>query len=190
MEINQLKLLQQPTSQLEPAVSPTAQGVANPVASIQDRSFGTESSKEKASKASQEGEPRDRKLAWHVAPNLLVSFRYAWLGLSYAFRTQRNFRIHVVVGLFAIGLSLFLQLTPLEITIIGLTIAAVLTMELLNTALESVVDLTVQQTYHELAKIAKDCAAAAVLVSALASVLVAGSLLLPPLIARIQLAIS
>jgi diacylglycerol kinase (ATP) len=55
-------------------------------------------------------------------------------------------------------------------------------MELLNTALESVVDLTVRQTYHELAKIAKDCAAGAVLISALAAVLVAGSLLLPPLI--------
>lgn len=54
-------------------------------------------------------------------------------------------------------------------------------MELLNTALESVVDLTVKQTYHELAKIAKDCAAAAVLISALVAVLVAGVLLLPPL---------
>ncbi|HEY9883856.1 MAG TPA: diacylglycerol kinase family protein, partial [Thermosynechococcaceae cyanobacterium] len=56
-----------------------------------------------------------------------------------------------------------------------------LAMELLNTALESVVDLTVKQTYHELAKIAKDCAAAAVLISSLAAVSVAGSLLLPKL---------
>jgi diacylglycerol kinase (ATP) len=54
-------------------------------------------------------------------------------------------------------------------------------MELLNTALESVVDLTVKQNYHELAKIAKDCAAAAVLISALVAVGVAGSLILPKL---------
>jgi diacylglycerol kinase (ATP) len=54
-------------------------------------------------------------------------------------------------------------------------------MELLNTALEAVVDLTVSQTYHELAKIAKDCAAASVLISALVAVIVAGLLLLPPL---------
>lgn len=126
---------------------------------------------------------RDR--SWQVASNLFVSFRYAWAGLSYAFQTQRNFRIHLFVGSIAIALSIILQLSRVEVAIIGLTIGAVLTMELLNTALESVVDLTVEQTYHELAKIAKDCAAGAVLISALASVLVAGSLLLPPLIARL-----
>jgi diacylglycerol kinase (ATP) len=59
-------------------------------------------------------------------------------------------------------------------------------MELLNTAIESVVDLTVKQSYHDLAKIAKDCAAAAVLVSAIASLLVGLVLILPPLLTRIQ----
>jgi diacylglycerol kinase (ATP) len=131
-------------------------------------------------------EKSNRSLSWRVASNLFVSFRYAWAGVSYTFQTQRNFRIHVVVGTLAILLSLYLQLTRVEIAIIGLTIGAVMTMELLNTALESVVDLTVRQTYHELAKIAKDCAAGAVLISALASVIVAGSLLLPPLISRLQ----
>ena len=71
-------------------------------------------------------------------------------------------------------------------SIISLTIGAVLAMELLNTALESVVDLTVKQSYHELAKIAKDCAAGAVLISAIAAILVAGSLLLPPLLTLLQ----
>jgi diacylglycerol kinase (ATP) len=127
-----------------------------------------------------------RSLSWRVASNLFVSFRYAWAGLSYAFQTQRNFRIHLFVGTFAIGLSLFLNLSRVEVAIIGLTIGAVLTMELLNTAIESVVDLTVRQTYHELAKIAKDCAAGAVLISAFASVIVACSLLIPPLLERVQ----
>lgn len=131
-------------------------------------------------------EPASRSLSWRVASNLFISFKYAWSGVVYAFQTQRNFRIHISVGLFAITLSILLRLSRVEIAIIGLTIGAVLTMELLNTALESVVDLTVRQTYHELAKIAKDCAAAAVLISALAAVLVAGSLLLPPLIALVQ----
>lgn len=123
----------------------------------------------------------NRDLSWQVAPSLLTSFRYAWAGISYAFQTQRNFRIHTFLGLFAIGLGLFLQVSAAEIAVIGLTIGAVLAMELLNTAIESVVDLTVKQTYHELAKIAKDCSAAAVLISALAAVGVAGSLLLPKL---------
>jgi diacylglycerol kinase (ATP) len=130
--------------------------------------------------------PSNRKLSWRVASNLFVSFKYAWTGVTYAFQTQRNFRIHITVGMLAIGLSIALHLSRVEIAIIGLTIGAVLTMELLNTALESVVDLTVRQTYHELAKIAKDCAAGAVLISALAAVLVAGSLLLPPLIELMQ----
>lgn len=128
-----------------------------------------------------------RSLSWRVASNLFISFRYAWAGVQYAFQTQRNFRIHVAVGLLAVGLSILLGLNRVEIAIIGLTTGAVLTMELLNTALESVVDLTVRQTYHELAKIAKDCAAGAVLISALAAILVAGSLLFPPLIAHLQI---
>ena len=124
-----------------------------------------------------------RELAWQVASSLLISFKYAWAGLRYAFLTQRNFRIHVLIGVMAIALAIVLHLSPAEISLIGITIALVMAMELLNTAIESVVDLTVKQTYHELAKIAKDCAAGAVLISALASILVAGSLLLPPLLA-------
>lgn len=123
----------------------------------------------------------ERSLSWKVANNLFVSFGYAWQGVSYAFRTQRNFRIHVTIGTLATSLALWLHLSAIEIAIISLTCGAVLTMELINTALESVVDLTVQQTYHELAKIAKDCAAAAVLISALIAVFIAACLLLPPL---------
>lgn len=130
----------------------------------------------------------NRELAWRVATSLAASFTYAWAGVKYAFQTQRNFRIHVCVGTLAIGLSVVLDLTPIEVSIICLTIGAVLTMELLNTAIESVVDLTVKQSYHELAKIAKDCAAGAVLISSIAAILIAGTLLLPPLIHAIQAA--
>ena len=124
----------------------------------------------------------NRELSWQVASNLFVSFKYAWAGVSYAFRTQRNFRIHVGVAILALSLSLLLKLSVVKISIITLTSGAVLTMELLNTALESVVDLTVQQSYHELAKIAKDCAAAAVLISALVAILIAGFLIAPSLL--------
>jgi diacylglycerol kinase (ATP) len=120
-----------------------------------------------------------RDLAWQVANNIFASFRYAWAGVSYAFFTQRNFRIHCLMGTIAICLGACLRLPPLEMAIISVTSSLVLTLELLNTAIESVVDLTVEQTYHELAKIAKDCAAGAVLISAMASLMVAAWLLLP-----------
>jgi len=132
----------------------------------------------------------NRELSWQVASNLFVSFKYAWCGIVYAFQTQRNFRIHLLIGALAIGLGIFLHLQPVEMAVIGLTSGLVLVMELLNTAIESVVDLTVKHSYHELAKIAKDCAAGAVLVSALAALLVAGTLLLPPLLVLIKSALS
>ena len=122
-----------------------------------------------------------RDLAWKVAPNLVLSFRYAWAGVSYAFGTQRNFRIHTAIGTVAISLGLFLNVSGIEMAVVTLTCAIVMVLELLNTAIEAVVDLTVKQTYHELAKIAKDCAAGAVLLSAIAALMVAVWILLPPL---------
>jgi diacylglycerol kinase (ATP) len=117
---------------------------------------------------------RDRRsLAWKVAPDLLASFRYAWQGIAYATRTQRNFRIHLAIAVFVWTMCWLLSLSYLETALLTAMVALVLVLELLNTALESVVDLTVQQTYHELAKIAKDCAAAAVLIGAIASVAIA-----------------
>lgn len=123
-----------------------------------------------------------REYAWRVATNLMVSFQYAWAGVRYAFVTQRNFRIHTFIGLCAVSLAIGLKVTPVGISIITLTSALVMVLELLNTALESVVDLAVGQTYHDLAKIAKDCAAGAVLISALAAIVIASCILLPPLL--------
>ena len=102
--------------------------------------------------------------------------------MRYAFLTQRNFRIHTIIGTLAVSLGLFLKVSAVEMALVTLTCAMVMVLELLNTAIESVVDLTVKQTYHELAKIAKDCAAGAVLISAIAAVFVAMWILLPPLL--------
>ncbi|MDJ0728162.1 MAG: diacylglycerol kinase family protein [Prochloraceae cyanobacterium] len=123
-----------------------------------------------------------RQLAWQVAHSLLASFKYAWAGIRYTFTTQRNFRIHTTVAIVVLILGIYLKIEALEMAIVTLTCAMVMILELLNTALESLVDLTVKQTYHELAKIAKDCAAGAVLVSASAAVIVAAFILLPPLL--------
>ena len=125
--------------------------------------------------------------AWRVAGDLPSSFRYAAKGLTYSFSSQRNFRIHVITGgvVFAMGLWLGLSLERLAVRV--LSVAAVLVLELLNTATEAVVDLAIGRQFHPLARIAKDCAAAAVLVAALSSMLIALLLLLPPLLARLGL---
>jgi len=120
-----------------------------------------------------------RSDSFQVATNLLLSFKYAGQGVGYAFHTQRNFRIHLIIGAIALSLSLYFQLSAVACSIISLTIALVLVLELLNTALEAVVDLTVGREFHQLAKIAKDCAAGAVLIAAIAALTIAGVLLLP-----------
>ena len=125
----------------------------------------------------------DRSQSFKIATNLLLSFQYAGQGVSYAFRTQRNFRIHLIIGTIALSLSIYYQLSAVACSVISLTIALVLVLELLNTALEAVVDLTVGREFHQLAKIAKDCAAGAVLIAAIAALIIAGVLLLPNIIA-------
>ncbi len=132
--------------------------------------------------------PRPARLgAWTVAGDLPASFRYAAQGLVYGFTSQRNFRIHVVTGAAVFGLGVWLRLPSAQLAVLVLTVAAVLVLELINTATEAVVDLAIGRQFHPLARIAKDCAAAAVLVAALASLLIALLLLLPPLLARLGL---
>ena len=120
-----------------------------------------------------------RSDSFQIATNLLLSFQYAGQGVGYAFRTQRNFRIHLMIGAIALSLSLYFRLSAIACSIISLTISLVLVLELLNTALEAVVDLTVGSEFHQLAKIAKDCAAGAVLIAAIAALIIASVLLLP-----------
>ena len=124
--------------------------------------------------------------AWQVAGDLPASFRYAAQGLIYGFASQRNFRIHVVMGAVVFALGLWLQLPTAQLAVLVLTVAAVLVLELLNTATEAVVDLAIGRRFHPLARIAKDCAAAAVLVAALSSIVIAALLLVPPLLARLS----
>jgi diacylglycerol kinase len=112
------------------------------------------------------------------------SFRYAFQGWWYVIRTQKNAWIHAIVSATVMLLSLWLSLSPQEWAIIILTIASVWTAEILNTALEAVVDLASPQ-HHPLAKVGKDVGAAAVLIAALSSVVIGLLILGPPLWNRI-----
>jgi diacylglycerol kinase len=114
--------------------------------------------------------------------NLWRSFGYAFAGIAYVFRTQRNFRIHLAIAMPAVAIGLYVGLDWVEWATLTLIIAIVLFAEMLNTVIESVVDLASPQL-HPLAKIAKDVAAGAVLLTALAALIV-GLLLLGPHLLR------
>ncbi len=127
----------------------------------------------------------NKRSSWKIAKDLPASFLYAAKGIGYAFSTQRNFRIHVGFTLSAFGLSFFLGLNKTDLAIMALTATSVLIVELLNTAIESVVDLAIGKRFHPLAQIAKDCSAGAVLLASISSVLIAVLLLLPPLLKQL-----
>jgi diacylglycerol kinase (ATP) len=115
---------------------------------------------------------------------LLRSFGYAFEGVAYILRTQRNARIELAAGLVAVALALWLGLAPLEWAVLAITIAIVLALEWINTALELAVSL-VSPERHASAKAAKDVAAACVLLGALTSVVVGLLLFVPRLVARL-----
>ena len=108
---------------------------------------------------------------------------FAWAGLVFAFRTQANFRIELVCAALAGLAALWLDVPGAPVL---LACALVLALELMNTAVEAVVDL-VSPDVHPLAKVAKDASAAAVLLACLGALLVAGVTLLPALLARLGL---
>lgn len=116
--------------------------------------------------------------------NFLVSFKCAFEGLRYVFETQRNFRFHLVAALLVLLIAYWLEITPVGWAVLILTIGCVLVIEMLNTAVEVMVDL-ISPDFHPLAKTAKDLAAGAVLLVAITSVLVGIVILGPPLWQRI-----
>ena len=108
------------------------------------------------------------------------SFYFAFAGLSFLFRTQRNARVHACLGAVACALALWLHVSRVEWAVLVFTIALVLILEGLNTAVEAAIDLASPQV-HPLAKAAKDLAAGMVLIAAMASVAVGLLILGPPL---------
>ncbi|GGL77265.1 diacylglycerol kinase [Deinococcus aerolatus] len=102
---------------------------------------------------------------------------FAWTGVRHAYRSQANFRIEVWAGAAALALAAALRV---PLAPVALACALVLALELVNTAVEAVVDLTSPDP-HPLARVAKDAAAGAVLVAAAGALVVGLVTLAPPL---------
>ncbi len=116
----------------------------------------------------------ERAMEWpRRKPRLSLgqSFGYALSGLAFVVRTQRNARIHLAAALAAVSLGVWVRLSALQWALLVVVIAAVVAAEVVNTAIELLVDL-VSPEYHETARAAKDAAAGAVLCVALASAVV------------------
>lgn len=103
--------------------------------------------------------------------HFIASFGFAFAGLVYCFRTQRNFRVHLSIAIAATIVGILLGLSWVEWAVIVGMVVLVLAAEMVNTMVESLVDLVTGE-YHPLAKVAKDVAAGIVLLTAIGSVVV------------------
>lgn len=103
--------------------------------------------------------------------SLIESFNYAVSGIIYTLKTERNMRVHFIIAIIVIILSLFFDFTKLELLMLFISIALVLIAEMINTAIERAVDLITEE-FHPLARLSKDIAAGGVLIAALNSLVV------------------
>lgn len=115
---------------------------------------------------------------------LLRSFGYAFEGVAYILRTQRNARIEIAIAIAALALAAWLGISAVEWAVLFVTIALVMALEWINTSLELAVSLASPER-HPSAKAAKDVAAACVLLGVITSVVVALLLFAPRLVARL-----
>lgn len=106
---------------------------------------------------------------------LVRSFSFAFRGIEEAVRRERNFRIHIAAVFFTLYFALLYGLTRAEYAILALTFIVVPAFELVNTAIEHVVDAKVK-AFDEHARLAKDISAASVLVATVGAIGVALSL--------------
>lgn len=113
-----------------------------------------------------------------------ASFSYALGGWLYMLRRQKNTRIQAVASLLVVIAAVLLRVEALGIAVLIITIAVVWMAEFLNAAVEAAINLNTAE-YHPMAKVAKDTAAAAVLLGAAASVIVGLLVLGPPLLAQL-----
>ena len=124
---------------------------------------------------------RDERKKQKGIKKFVNSFTYPIKGLWYAYKNEQNLAVDVGIALIVIILGFLLNINAVEWALLMLTIGLVISCELINTAIEAVVDL-VTEDYHPLAKVAKDTAASAVFIFAIVAIIVGLIIFLPKII--------
>ena len=127
---------------------------------------------------------RDERKRQKGLKKFFYSFTYPIKGLKYAYRNEQNLAVDFGIALIVIIAGFIFKVSVTEWALLALTIGLVISFELVNTAIEAVVDLVTEE-YHPLAKVAKDTSAAAVFVFAIVAAIVGLIIFLPKLWALI-----
>ncbi len=113
--------------------------------------------------------------------SFMESFFCAFKGIIYIFKTERNFRFHIMFSVLVLLCSLIFNLSYVELSVILIMIAVVLTLEIINTIIENIMDFLCKD-YNLNIKIIKDMASGAVLVSAFISIIVGLLIFIPKIL--------
>ena len=122
---------------------------------------------------------KNRIESYKISSNVLKSFKYAFSGISYVLKTSRNFKIQLIFAFTSLMIGFLLQISQSNYVILIATIMSVLILEILNTSIESIVDLVAEKEFSSLAKISKDTSAGAVLLASINSVIIAVYIFVP-----------
>ena len=124
---------------------------------------------------------RDERKKQKGIKKFLNSFTYPIKGLKYAYRNEQNLVFDIGMALIVDIAGFLFKVSVTEWALLSLTIGMVISLELVNTAIEATVDLVTEE-YHPLAKVAKDTSAAAVFICAIAAIVVGLIIFLPKII--------
>ena len=122
---------------------------------------------------------KNRIESYKTSSNVLKSFKYALSGIRYVLKTSRNFKIQLIFAVTSLIIGFLLQISQSNYVILIAVIMSVLILEILNTSIESIVDLVVKKQFSNLAKISKDTSAGAVLLASINSVIIAVYIFVP-----------
>lgn len=120
-----------------------------------------------------------------LVKNLFNSFSAAFTGLKFAFKHEQNFRLQIAISVLVLMAAAYFSLKIWEIILVILLLVAVLTMELLNTALEYFTDLLKPRLHHYVSVI-KDIMAAAVLITSLGALVIGLIIFIPHFIGLLK----
>ena len=115
---------------------------------------------------------------------LFKSFKYAYEGLKYAFKYEQNILVHFLATILVIIAGIFFKISMTEWLVLTLIIGLVIATELINTSIEATIDLVTKEV-HPLAKVAKDTAAAAVLIFGITALIIGLIIFVPKFIGLI-----
>jgi len=116
---------------------------------------------------------------------LIRSFGFAWKGIRSSLFQEPNFKIHIVCSILVIGAAVYFMISPVEWMLVLICMALVLSMEMINTAIEKLCNV-VHKEQHPGIKITKDVAAGAVLVSAIIAAICGAIIFIPKIILLIK----